>query len=96
VVFKALTLDQIGDIVEMQLEQVRHRLQERKITLDVTPAAVERIGLTGYDPLYGARPLKRVIAKEVVDRVAKAIVEGRVHDGHHVTVDLVGDELAIR
>ncbi|HEY3318049.1 MAG TPA: ATP-dependent chaperone ClpB [Coriobacteriia bacterium] len=96
VLFKALTLEQIGEIVELQLEQVRHRLMERKITLEVTPAAIDRIGLEGYDPLYGARPLKRVIAKEVVDRVAKEIVEGRVHDGQEVTVDVVGDELAIR
>ncbi len=95
VVFKALTLEQIGEIVQLQLEKVRQRLLERKIALEVTPAAVERIGLTGYDPVYGARPLKRVIAKEVVDLVAKAIVEGRVHDGQEVTVDLVGDELAV-
>jgi ATP-dependent Clp protease ATP-binding subunit ClpB len=95
VMFHALTLEQIGEIVELQLEQVRHRLLERKIVLDVTPAAVDRIGLQGYDPVFGARPLKRVIAKEVVDRVARAIVEGRLHDGEHVTVDVVGDELEL-
>jgi ATP-dependent Clp protease ATP-binding subunit ClpB len=95
VVFHALTLDQIGEIVDLQLEQVRHRLLDRKIQLDVTPAAIDRIGLLGYDPVYGARPLKRVIAKEVVDRIAKAIVAGAVHDGQQVTVDVTGDELAL-
>ena len=62
--------DQIGDIVYLQLDQVRRRLEERKITLVVTPAAIDRLGLLGYDPVFGARPLKRVIAREVVDRLA--------------------------
>jgi ATP-dependent Clp protease ATP-binding subunit ClpB len=96
ITFKALTLDQIGDIVGLQLEQVRRRLAERKLTLEVAPAAIERIGLLGYDPVFGARPLKRVIAKEIVDRVAREIVEGRVHEGQVVTVDVVGDELAVK
>jgi ATP-dependent Clp protease ATP-binding subunit ClpB len=96
ITFKALTLDQIGDIVGLQLEQVRRRLADRKLTLEVAPAAIERIGLLGYDPVFGARPLKRVIAKEIVDRVAREIVEGRVHEGQVVTVDVVGDELAVK
>ena len=60
-----------------------------------TADRVFRIGLMGYDPVYGARPLKRVIAKEVVDEVAKAIVEGRVHEGETVRIDVKGDELAL-
>ena len=96
VLFHQLTLDQIGAIVEIQLRLVRERLAERKIALEVTPAALERISLDGFDPVFGARPLKRVIQREVVDRIAKALLEGRVGEGDTVTVDVVGDELDVR
>lgn len=87
VVFEALTLDQIAKIVELQLAQVRDRLAERKITLELEPGAVEHISLDGFDPVYGARPLKRVIQREVVDRVAKALIEGQIHEGDTVRID---------
>ena len=74
--FHQLTMEQIERIVDLQLEKVRARLAERKIALELTPAAVERIGLDGFDPVFGARPLKRVIQREVVDAVAKAIIDG--------------------
>ncbi|MBE0476197.1 MAG: ATP-dependent chaperone ClpB [Coriobacteriia bacterium] len=96
VIFESLSLEQIGEIVELQLEQVRRRLAERKIDLVLTKGAEEHIALLGYDPVYGARPLKRVIAKEVVDRVARSIVDGIVREGDSVTVDLDGDTLALR
>ncbi len=96
VVFHALTMEHITRIVELQLERVRQRLAERKIELEVTPAALERLALEGYDPVYGARPLKRVIQREVVDRVARAIVEGRVSDGDTVVIDIVDDAIEIR
>ncbi|GAB4278413.1 MAG: ATP-dependent chaperone ClpB [Coriobacteriia bacterium] len=95
VLFHSLTLEQIGQIVDLQLEKVRERLAERKIDLELTPAAKEHLALLGYDPVYGARPLKRVIAREVVDRVAKAIVDGRVKEGERVTIDLEGDSLVL-
>ncbi|MGV8084577.1 MAG: ATP-dependent chaperone ClpB [Coriobacteriia bacterium] len=87
VVFHALSLDQIGTIVELQLEEVRKRLADRKVTLELSPAAVERLSLDGFDPVFGARPLKRLIQREVVDRVAKAMIEGRVHEGDTVLFD---------
>ncbi|MDO9556520.1 MAG: ATP-dependent chaperone ClpB [Coriobacteriia bacterium] len=96
VIFQSLSMEQIGDIVELQLEIVRKRLAERKIALELTPAAVERISLEGFDPVYGARPLKRVIQREVVDRVAKAMIEGSVGEGDIVTVDVIDDEIAVR
>jgi ATP-dependent Clp protease ATP-binding subunit ClpB len=96
VLFHQLTLDQIGAIVEIQLRHVRERLAERKIALEVTPAALERISLDGFDPVFGARPLKRVIQREVVDRIAKALLEGRAGEGDTGTVDVVGDELDVR
>jgi len=86
VTFHALSLDQIAEIVVLQLEEVRARLQERKITLELTDAAVERLSLDGFDPVFGARPLKRMIQREVVDRVAKALIEGTVHEGDTVTI----------
>ncbi|MHB1322932.1 MAG: ATP-dependent chaperone ClpB [Coriobacteriia bacterium] len=96
VVFHALSLDDAARIMEIQLRLVRERLAERKIALEVTAAAAERIALEGFDPVYGARPLKRVIQREVVDRVAREMIEGRVTDGDAVTIDLVADELAVR
>ena len=97
VVFHSLTLEQIGDIVELQLEQVRERLAERKITLELEPGAVERISLDGFDPVFGARPLKRVIQREVVDRVAKELIEGRLHEGDTVRIDVDDEgELVVR
>jgi ATP-dependent Clp protease ATP-binding subunit ClpB len=91
VVFHALTLDELAEIVVLQLEAVRVRLAERKIALELTPAAIERLSLDGFDPVFGARPLKRMIQREVVDRVASAIIRGDVHEGDTVTIG-VGDE----
>jgi ATP-dependent Clp protease ATP-binding subunit ClpB len=91
VVFHALTLDELADIVALQLEAVRIRLAERKIALELTPAAIERLSLDGFDPVFGARPLKRLIQREVVDRVAGAIIRGEVHEGGTVTIG-VGDD----
>ena len=97
VVFHQLSMEQVERIVELQLALVRARLAERKITLELTPAAVERISLDGFDPVYGARPLKRVIQREVVDRVAKAMIDGTVSEGDSVTVDIGEDgELVLR
>jgi ATP-dependent Clp protease ATP-binding subunit ClpB len=88
VTFHALTLDEIAKIVDLQLEQVRARLAERKIALTLSESATERLSLDGFDPVFGARPLKRLIQREVVDRVAKAMIEGRVSEGSTVTIDL--------
>jgi ATP-dependent Clp protease ATP-binding subunit ClpB len=96
VVFHSLTMEQLAEIVDLQLLRVRERLADRKITLEVTPAAAERLSLDGFDPVFGARPLKRLIQREVVDRVARMIIEGAVSDGDTVTVDAIGDELGVR
>jgi ATP-dependent Clp protease ATP-binding subunit ClpB len=96
VTFHQLTMEQVERIVDLQLEVVRARLAERKISLVLEPAALERIGLDGFDPVFGARPLKRAIQREVVDRVAKAMIDGTVGEGSTVTVDLGADgELAL-
>jgi len=96
VVFHALSLEDVTAIMEIQLGIVRQRLADRKIGLEVTPAAAERIAIDGFDPVFGARPLKRVIQREVVDRVAKALIEGAVGEGDTVTIDIIDDELGVR
>jgi len=95
VTFHSLSMGEVGQIAELQLEKVRQRLAERKIDLRLAPAAVERISLEGFDPVFGARPLKRAVQREIVDRVAKAMIAGTVHDGDVVTLDVVDDEIAL-
>ncbi|MGI6045814.1 MAG: ATP-dependent chaperone ClpB [Eggerthellaceae bacterium] len=88
VVFKALTMEDIEPIVELQLDDVRKRIADRHITLDVTPAAMESLSVEGYDPVFGARPLKRLIQHNVVDKIAEQAVLGNLHDKSHVLIDL--------
>ncbi len=87
VTFKALTMENIEPIVELQLEDVRKRLAQRRITLEVGSSAMDNLCIEGYDPVYGARPLKRLIQRNVVDTIATAIVSGQLHDGDNVKVD---------
>ena len=91
VTFDALTIADTEPIVQLQLTDVRKRLEERRVTLDVTPAATESLAIDGYDPVFGARPLKRLIQREVVDRIADQIVRGNLMEGDHVLID-VDDE----
>jgi ATP-dependent Clp protease ATP-binding subunit ClpB len=91
VVFHVLKSEQLRRIVDIQLEQLRRRLEARHITLDLTPALIEHIARIGYEPDYGARPLKRAIQKELETPLAKALLEGRVRDGQHVIADAGAD-----
>ncbi len=88
VVFNSLNMTSIEPIVDLQLEEVRSRLAARHVTLDVTPAAMEHLSIDGYDPIFGARPLKRLIQREIVDRIAQKVVEGKLHDRSHVLIEL--------
>jgi ATP-dependent Clp protease ATP-binding subunit ClpB len=94
VVFEPLTREQIGEIVEMQLELVRGRLSERGITLDLTDAAKDAIADAGWDPAYGARPLKRAIQRLVENPLALRLLEGDFGDGDTIRVDAQDGELA--
>jgi ATP-dependent Clp protease ATP-binding subunit ClpB len=85
--FHRLASAHLRKIVEIQLQDLRARLAERKVTLAVTPAALNRLADEGLDAVFGARPLKRVIINEVTDPLAKAILEGRLGEGQTVTVD---------
>ena len=88
VTFNELSIEAIEPIVDLQLEEVRDRLAKRRITLDVTPAAMEHLSIDGFDPVYGVRPLKRLIQREVVDRIAEKVITGELHDRSHVLVDI--------
>ena len=91
VTFDALTLSNIESIVELQLKDVRKRLAERHVTLDVTSAALETLAIDGYDPVFGARPLRRLVQREVVDRIADQIVHGNLLERDHVLIDVDAD-----
>ena len=85
--FKALTEADLTKIVEIQLERWRERLAERRITLEVTPEAMSHLAHEGFDPAFGARPLKRIIQREIGDPAAVLLLEGKVTDGGTIRVD---------
>jgi ATP-dependent Clp protease ATP-binding subunit ClpB len=92
-VFHALTQDDLVKILDIQLARFLSRLAERRITLEVTRKVAERLAEAGYDPVYGARPLKRTIQRELETPLSKKLLAGEVTDGSRVRVDLKGDEL---
>jgi ATP-dependent Clp protease ATP-binding subunit ClpB len=94
--FRQLTEEDIAKIVDIQLRIVSARLAERRLTLEVTDEARAWIARTGYDPVYGARPLKRVIQREISDPLALAILEGRYTDGGLVHVDVADGDLVLK
>lgn len=91
VVFSTLSSDDLGQIVEITVDKLQRRLSERRLELAVTPAARLWLAENGYDATYGARPLRRLMQKEIDDRLAKALLAGDVHDGDMVRVDLAED-----
>jgi ATP-dependent Clp protease ATP-binding subunit ClpB len=98
VVFDALTPEELARIVELQVRALSTRLHDRRITLDVTDAAQAWLALQGYDPAYGARPLRRLVQREIGDRLATALLAGEVRDGDTVLVDRAegADGLSVR
>jgi ATP-dependent Clp protease ATP-binding subunit ClpB len=91
--FQPLSRDQIGEIVDLQVERLARRVQERGIQIQLTEDARTLLGNLGYDPTYGARPLKRVIQKRLIDKLAMAILEGSFREGDIVIVDAADGEL---
>jgi ATP-dependent Clp protease ATP-binding subunit ClpB len=81
--------------VTIQIDRLRVRLAERRIGLVVTDAALEALAREGYDPAFGARPLKRVIQREIGDRAAVLILEGKVHEGGSIVVDSTGETVTV-
>jgi ATP-dependent Clp protease ATP-binding subunit ClpB len=93
--FDPLSREQIGEIVDLQLQHVIERVAERGVQLEITPAARELLGNMGYDPVYGARPLRRVIQKQLVDKLALALLEGRFHAGEAVIAEAVNGQISL-
>jgi ATP-dependent Clp protease ATP-binding subunit ClpB len=93
--FRSLTQEDLAHIVVIQLEKLRERLLARRITLEVTPAAVALLAAVGFDPDFGARPLKRVIQREIGDRASVLILEGKVGEDSAIVVDAVDDQIVL-
>jgi ATP-dependent Clp protease ATP-binding subunit ClpB len=96
IIFKPLSQEQLADIVDIQMEGVNKRLAERQMHLDVTKAAKDWLARRGYDPVFGARPLKRLIQREVLDRLARMVLSGELRDGDTAVIDADGDELEFK
>ncbi|HEY2520490.1 MAG TPA: AAA family ATPase, partial [Streptosporangiaceae bacterium] len=98
IVFDALGTSELGQIVDLQVARLAKRLGDRRLTLTVTSAAREWLAMTGYDPVYGARPLRRLVQSAIGDQLARALLSGQIADGDHVVVDTAegADALTIR
>ncbi len=98
IIFDALTTEELTEIVDLQVATLAQRLGDRRLTLTVTPAAREWLAVTGFDPVYGARPLRRLIQSAIGDQLARALLSGEITDGDQVVVDLdqASDSLTVR
>jgi ATP-dependent Clp protease ATP-binding subunit ClpB len=95
VVFHALTREELAQIVEIQLERLRTRLAERRMSLELSPAAVADLAARGYDPVYGARPLKRLIQQDIETPLSRLIIQGKAVDGQTIVGDLVDGKFVL-
>jgi len=98
ILFEALSTAELSEIVDLQVARMAKRLADRRLTLTVTPAAREWLSVTGFDPVYGARPLRRLVQSAIGDQLAKALLSGEIADGDEVIVDLdqSADALSVR
>ncbi len=96
VIFQPLGPEELKRIVEIQIGQIERRLVDRKIALQLTPAAKEYLAAEGFDPVYGARPLKRVIQRDLLNPLAAELLNGKVREGHRIEVDATDRRLAFR
>jgi ATP-dependent Clp protease ATP-binding subunit ClpB len=96
ILFKPLTLEEIEQIVDLQLDELRRRLSDRRLDLTLTEDARVLIAKEGYDPVYGARPLRRFIQREVETKIGRALLSGEIADGSTIELDVDGEELTVR
>jgi ATP-dependent Clp protease ATP-binding subunit ClpB len=98
IIFDSLSTSDLASIVDLQVDRLGKRLADRRLTLTVTPAAREWLAMTGFDPLYGARPLRRLVQSAIGDQLARALLAGEINDGDQVVVDLdeAADSLTVR
>ena len=92
VMFHPLSREELGGIVDIQVRQVAARLSDRRISLDVSDSARAWLAEHGYDPVYGARPLRRLVQTEIGDQLARLLLSGKVHDGARVVADCVDSD----
>lgn len=95
VIFNSLDREALREIVKLEIKRLDKRLAEKEMTLSITENALDYLSNVGFDPVYGARPLKRTIQRELETTVARGILNGDYGDGDHVTVDVVGDRLEV-
>jgi ATP-dependent Clp protease ATP-binding subunit ClpB len=95
ILFDPLGTDDLTRIVDLQIGRLQARLADRRLTLSVTPAALEWLALTGFDPLYGARPLRRLVQSAIGDQLARGLLSGEIHDGETVLVDVAASKDAL-
>jgi ATP-dependent Clp protease ATP-binding subunit ClpB len=95
ILFDPLGTDELTRIVDLQIARLQSRLADRRLTLSVTPAALEWLALTGFDPLYGARPLRRLVQSAIGDQLARGLLSGEIHDGETVLVDVAASKDAL-
>ncbi len=96
IVFRSLSMESIKEIVQLELDKVSQRLEEHAIVINTTPSALEMLAEMGYDPEFGARPLKRVIQQHIEDNLSDTLLAGEFEDGDTVVVDVVEDEISLR
>jgi ATP-dependent Clp protease ATP-binding subunit ClpB len=96
VLFEALSKEELGSIVDLQIDRLMERLEQRRLTLGVTPSARLWLAENGYDPVYGARPLRRLMQKEIDDKLANLLLAGGVADGSFVRVDVAPDAMGLQ
>jgi len=95
VIFSALDRIELGQIVELNIDRLSKRLEQRRLQLAVTPAARQWLADKGYDPIYGARPLRRLMQQQIDDKLANLLLAGTIHDGSLVRVDVAEDGVAL-
>ena len=96
VLFKPLSLEEITKIIDLLLAELNERLEDRKVQVKLTPKCRDWIAEKGYDPTYGARPLKRFLQKQVETRLARALVSDEIEEGSVVTLSVKDDELKMK
>ena len=96
IIFRSLDQNELLRIVELQVTRLQQRLEQRKLDLALSAEAADWLAAIGYDPVYGARPLKRAIQRELETPIAKAILSGRYSEGQHIEVDVESERLVLR
>jgi ATP-dependent Clp protease ATP-binding subunit ClpB len=95
VVFDSLTPEELTKIVDIQVAALARRLESRRLTLEVTEGAREWLAMNGFDPVYGARPLRRLVQTAIGDQLARELLAGEIRDGQSVRVDILPDRSAL-